>query len=255
MVDASCLAMDERDHEASSGKRLGGSIENDMQRRRNPAQTRFIPALRFNALTSLYDPLLHWTLRESTFKRQLVRQVALQPEHRALDLGCGTATLTLLLKQSQPQAKVIGLDGDPHALRIARAKARAAAMDVAFDEGLTSALPYEAGDFDRVVSSLVFHHLSHEDKLRTLREALRVLRPGGQLHVADWGKAANVIMRAAFFGVQLLDGFATTTENVQGALPTLFASAGFIDVQQTAHFATVFGSLALYRANKPANHV
>lgn len=214
------------------------------------AQTKFIPALRFDALTSFYDPVLRWTLREATFKRQLVRQADLHPGHRVLDLGCGTATLTLLLKQSQPQTEIVGLDGDARVLQIARAKAKAAAMDMTFDEGLTYALPYGTGDFDRVVSSLVFHHLTHENKLRTLREALRVLRPGGELHVADWGKAANAVMRTAFFSVQLLDGFTTTTENVQGALPALFAAVGFTDIQQTTEYATVYGTLALYSARK-----
>ena len=219
-------------------------------RNQDSAQTRFIPALRFGALTSLYDPVLRWTLREASFKRQLVRQAAIRPRYRVLDLGCGTATLTMLLKQSQPEAEVVGLDGDPHILQFARAKVRRANLGITFDEGLTYALPYHSGDFDCVVSSLVLHHLTHENKLRTLREALRVLRPGGELHIADWGKAANVVMRTAFLGVQLLDGFATTTENVQGALPTLFKVADFINVEQTAHYATAFGTLALYRARK-----
>jgi ubiquinone/menaquinone biosynthesis C-methylase UbiE len=202
-------------------------------------------------LTELYDPLLRWTLRESTFKQRLVRQAAIQPGHRVLDLGCGTATLTVLLKRAQPRAEVIGLDGDPNVLRIARAKAGAAGVSVTFNEGVSDALPYASESFDRVVSSLVFHHLTHETKVRTLREALRVLRPGGELHVADWGKAANVLMRVLFFGVQFLDGFATTAENVQEGLPTLFEAAGFTDVEQTAQYATVFGTLALYRARKP----
>jgi ubiquinone/menaquinone biosynthesis C-methylase UbiE len=218
---------------------------------RAPTQPRLIPALRFDQLTALYDPHIRWTLRESTFKRQLVRQAAIQPGQRVLDLGCGTATFTLLLKQTQPRAEVIGLDGDPNVLRIAREKASSAHVSVTFDEGVSYALPYADASFDRVVSSLVFHHLTHETKVRTLREALRVLHPGGELHIADWGKAANILMRTAFLGVQLLDGFATTTENVQGVLPNLFEAAGFTDVEQTEQYATPFGTLALYRARKP----
>jgi hypothetical protein len=78
------------------------------------------------------------------------------------------------------------------------------------------------------------------------------LRPGGELHVADWGQAQNGAMRAAFLAVQLLDGFATTTENVRGALPHIFAAAGFEEVRQSAQYATLFGTLALYQAHKPA---
>ncbi|HEX9414135.1 MAG TPA: class I SAM-dependent methyltransferase, partial [Ktedonobacterales bacterium] len=158
----------------------------------------FIPALRYGALTALYDPLLRWTMRESLFKDQLIRRARIQTGSRVLDLGCGTGTLTLRLKRQQPDAEVVGLDADPQALRIAEAKAVAAGIPIAFDQGMAFALPYADNTFDRVLSSLHFHHLTHEDKARTAREAKRVLQPLGELHVADWGKARNGAMRAAF---------------------------------------------------------
>ena len=212
----------------------------------------FIPALRYGALTALYDPLLRWTMRESLFKDQLIRQARIQTGSRVLDLGCGTGTLTLRLKRQQPDAEVVGLDADPQALRIAEAKAAAAGIPIAFDQGMAFALPYADNTFDRVLSSLLFHHLTHEDKARTAREAKRVLQPLGELHVADWGKARNGAMRAAFLAVQLLDGFETTTENVRGALPHVFAAAGFEDVRESAQYVTLFGTLALYQARNPA---
>jgi ubiquinone/menaquinone biosynthesis C-methylase UbiE len=87
-------------------------------------------------------------------------------------------------------------------------------------------LPYPDASFDRVISSLLFHHLTRENKERTLREVFRVLRPGEELHVADWGKAQNWPMRVAFLLVQMLDGFETTADNVNGLLPELFAWPG-----------------------------
>ncbi len=213
----------------------------------------FLPALSYHVLTALYDPLLRWTMRESVFKGQLIRQAQIRSGERALDLGCGTGTLTLRLKQVHPDAKVVGLDADPRALRIAEAKAATAGLQVTFDRGMAFALPYPDEAFDRVLSSLLFHHLTHENKERTAREVVRVLRPGGELHVANWGKARNGMMRAAFLLVQLLDGFDTTTENVRGAVPHVFAAAGFEDVRQSAQFATLFGSLALYQARKRAS--
>lgn len=57
-------------------------------------------------------------------------------------------------------------------------------------------------------------------------------------------------MRLAFVGVQLLDGFPTTAKNVAGALPRLFAQAGFVQVRQRAAYATLFGTIALYQAKK-----
>lgn len=213
-------------------------------------QNEYIPALGYGWLTSLYDPLLRLALRESTFKPQLVRQARIEPGHRVLDLGCGTGTLTLLLKTTHPDAEVVGLDGDPKVLEIAKAKAAKASVEVRLDHGMAFDLPYSDSSFDCVLSSLLLHHLTQENKVRSLKEAVRVLRPGGELHVADWGKPRNAFMRMAFVLVQVLDSFETTDDNVKDKLPILFADAGFVQVQEMACYATIFGDLYLYEARK-----
>ena len=55
-------------------------------------------------------------------------------------------------------------------------------------------------------------------------------------------------MRLAFLGVQLLDGFETTSDNVQGRLVPLMEQAGFRSVSETHREMTVFGTLSLYQA-------
>lgn len=214
-------------------------------------QDGYVPALGLGSLTSLYDPLIRWTLRESTFKRKLVKQAQIEKGHRVLDLGCGTGTLAILTKMAHPDSDVVGLDGDPKVLEMAKAKRAKSAVQVELNQGMCFSLPYGGHSFDRVLSSLVFHHLSSENKLRTLGEVFRILRPGGQLHVADWGKPQNQIMRLAFLTVQMLDGFSTTADNVKGLLPELFQNAGFRDIKESAQFMTLFGTLSLYSARKP----
>ena len=212
----------------------------------------YIPALKYDWLTPLYDPLIRWTLRESTFKRHLLKQAGIDRGHRVLDLGCGTGTLALLIKSHHPKADVFGLDADTKVLETARAKATRAHLNVRFDHGMAFELPYPDVSFDRVISSLLFHHLTRENKERTLREVFRVLRPGGELHAADWGKAQNWPMRVAFLLVQMLDGFETTADSISGLLPELFRMAGFMEVEESARYMTIVGTLSLYRARKPA---
>ena len=212
--------------------------------------TGFKPALRFHALTPLYDRVVALTTRERIFKRALLDQAAIEPGQKVLDVGCGTGTLAIAAQRRQPGVQVSALDADPAVLGIAANKARRASADIAFELGRSSALPYADERFDRVLSSLFFHHLSRGDKLLTAREMHRVLRPAGELHVADWGRAGGLTSRTAFLAIQLLDGFDTTTDNVAGMLPELFGSVGFRHVEETRRIPTVFGIISLYRAVK-----
>ena len=214
-------------------------------------QDTYIKALRFDRLTVFYDAVLRSTIREDIFKTALVRQVQLQARQQVLDLGCGTGTLTLSLKRRELGAYVIGLDGDYKALTIAQGKFTNASVLIYLNQGLSFALPYQDCVFDRVVSSLLFHHLTREKKLKTLQEIFRVLKPGGELHIADWGKPHRALMRQLFFLIQLLDGFETTTDNVRGLLPDICRQANFEPVTETQQFATVFGTIGLLRAHKP----
>lgn len=213
-------------------------------------QQSYIPALAYRSLTGLYDPLVRITTRERRFKAALLQQARLRAGQQVLDLACGTATLTIAAKRMQPLADITGADGDPDILARARIKAAKAEAELMFDESLSQHLPYADSSFDVVLSSLFFHHLDRENKLATLGEVRRVLKPGAELHIADWGKAANPLMRVLFVIVQMLDGFAPTTDNVAGRLPEFLRASGFKEVEETQRFSTVLGTLALYRAKR-----
>lgn len=213
----------------------------------------YVPALAYHWLTPFYDVVVRATTRERRFKQALIRQACLAPGQRVLDLASGTGTLAIWIKQREPQLEITGIDIDPGILARAARKAKSANVAVNFTRALSYELPYLAAYFDRVVSSLFFHHLSWEDKSRTAQELFRVLKPGGELHVADWGRPANLAMRGLFLMIQWLDGFESTRDNAAGRLVRLFEDAGFVDVAQRQTFSTIFGTLALYRAVKPAS--
>lgn len=215
------------------------------------AEARYVPALRFHWLTRFYDRVLRLTLPEERLKGLLVEQANPGEGHQVLDLGCGTATLTVMLKKAVPEATVVGLDGDPVVIRLAREKIARSGVSVEVYEGMAFSPPFEAASFDRVVSSLMFHHLSATQKELTLRSILKLLKPGGELHILDWGQAQNFAMRVAFLVVQLLDGFDTTRDNVRGALVLMMQDAGFVDVEETRRSMSIVGTLSLYRARRP----
>lgn len=210
---------------------------------------KYIPLLRYEWLTPFYDPLLRRLMPEFELKRHLIDQARIERGHRVLDLGSGTGTLTILIKQTHPDSEVVGLDPDPKALMLSRTKARAAGVEIGLDQGLAFRLPYGNNSFDRVLSSLVFHHLRAEDKQRAFREVFRVLRPGGELHILDFGKPHNALARLVSLVMRRLE---ETGDNIKGILPEMFRQAGFIEVEERAHYMMIFGTLSLYKGRKPA---
>lgn len=210
----------------------------------------FVPALRFAALTRFYDPVVRLTTRERRVKQALIAGANVPPDATILDVGCGTGTLTAWIKQQHPGARVIGLDLDPAILQMARDKAAKSGVDVEFIEANAADMPLPPDSVDCVFSSLFFHHLLPEQKVKALREIFRVLKVGGEVHISDWGRPTNKLMRGLFYVVQLLDGFATTDDSVAGRLVEYVEQAGARTYREYRAFNTALGTLRLLRGTK-----
>ena len=218
----------------------------------NERQSRYKPALGFDWLTMWYDLAIKVTMPERKFRTQLVEQLAPQPGERILEFGFGTGTNLDLAISKEHNAYYYGLDVDPKVRMIAYKKLKKYQEKVFLEldlyEGTT--FPYSDDSFDKVYSCLVFHHLDKLAKQQALTEILRVLKPGGQLIIADWGKPKTMIMRFAFYAVQMLDGFKTTKDNVDGKLPEFMEKGGFGSVKEVDFINTGIGSLCYYEGIK-----
>jgi ubiquinone/menaquinone biosynthesis C-methylase UbiE len=166
---------------------------------------------------------------------------------RVLEIGCGTGNLALLVKQIRPQLDVVGLDPDRRALARAARKARRAGLTLELDTGFADALPHPDRSFDRVFSSLMFHHLQPEVRVASLREVLRVLRPGGSLHLMDFGGDSHRLHGLS----RLARRSHTLQDNWDDRIPALMHESGFRDPTQTGHLAKHIGRLGYYRATRP----
>ncbi len=105
---------------------------------------------------------------------------------KVLDAGCGTGALALALERvTGPTGEVFGIDASPEMIEVARGKAARADAKVDFRVALIEDLPFPDSYFDRVLNTLVMHHLPEEVKLKGLAEVYRVLKPGGSFLAVD----------------------------------------------------------------------
>jgi ubiquinone/menaquinone biosynthesis C-methylase UbiE len=204
----------------------------------------FIPAAGYDWLLPLYDPFQKLFLGGWAY-RQLVDEADLQRAQRVLEIGCGTGSVTVLIKRLHPQTEVVGLDPDPKALDRARHKGERAAVAVHLDRGFADGLPYHDRSFDRVFSSFMFHHLTADEKAKTLLETRRVLKPDGSLHLLDFGGMRE---RPNGFLARLIHHHEQLQGNAGDRIPMLMRAAGFSTAAEVAHRMTIFGRVAFYRA-------
>jgi ubiquinone/menaquinone biosynthesis C-methylase UbiE len=209
----------------------------------------YVPALGFHALTRFYDPLLSLTLREKALKTRLVEQARIAAGHDVLDVGCGTGTLAILVATLVPGARVVGLDGDPAVLEIARRKVAAAGVDVTLREGLANTESvFPAESFDRVLTSFVLHHLTREERVTAFRTMRRWLGPGGRLDVLDFGPQGGSPFGLVARAFAALHGGERLADNLAGRLPEQMREAGFAGARETGVAFTLFGRVSFYEA-------
>lgn len=214
------------------------------------SEGRYVPAAGLRGMTRFYDAVIAMTTRERLFRSRLAEQVleGLPSGSRIADVGAGTGTFAIAIAAAAPTAEVVGVDGDPEILAIARAKRGAEAVE--WKQGLADELPLTDQSCDRVVMSLLLHHLDADGKRAALAEAHRVLRAGGRLHIADWGKPQDPLMRAGLFTLAIFDGFDGIRDHAAGRLPLFIEDAGFGAVKRRDRLRTAWGSLELLTAAK-----
>jgi ubiquinone/menaquinone biosynthesis C-methylase UbiE len=204
----------------------------------------FVPAAGADWLLPFYDPLTRLLGTEASLRR-LIEQAQLAAGQPVLDLGCGTGAGTLVAKRAQPGIEITGLDPDEKALARARHKAERAGIAIDFRQGFGDALPFPDASFDRVLSSFMFHHLEAAQKPAVLREVRRVLRPGGSLHLLDFGGAGHGI---GAFLARLVHREESLRANTDDALTRVMSEAGFAEAAETGQRNSLLGLIIFYRA-------
>lgn len=133
-----------------------------------------------------YDPVTQYVLlpNEDWNREAVVKAVTRKPS-KIIDLGCGTGSTTLMLKQAFIDAEVVGLDLSPQMLVMAEYKAQQVGLDIQWQHGLAEETGFADGEFDLVTASLLFHETPPKIAKAILKEAYRLLSTGGQIIILD----------------------------------------------------------------------
>lgn len=136
--------------------------------------------------------------------------LALRGNERVLDLGCGRGAVLLIFARRLTSGRAVGVDiwrtQDQSGNAIEATRLNAAADGVADRVELHTAdmseLPFERDSFDIIVSNIAIHNISDASRRqRVVDEAVRVLRPGGRLLIADLRHIGRYADRLAALGM------------------------------------------------------
>jgi len=214
----------------------------------------FTPALGPLGSIGLYDRVIALMTREDRWRSAVLDALSPRTGETIVDIGSGTGSMAVLIKSTHPDIRMIAIDPDPEIRKFAERKALKAGTSVEFITALGDAVLDDKivpASVDRILSSLVLHQCPNLVKTSILASAFRLLKPSGQILIADFGKQRSLMMQLAFNLVRLTDGYDDTRANKDGELPHFLKESGFVDVEELQSVATLTGSISIYVGNKP----
>ncbi len=217
----------------------------------------------FTSIAPRYDLLNHvlsvnvdrlWWRRTA----RIFTHILSKPDAQVLDLCCGTGDMTFALyRRAANSAKILGVDFS-HAM-LERATEKSKGMHLSWLEADALHLPLADSSFDLITSAFGFRNLANYDA--GLREIVRVLRPGGECGILDFGEPKGMIGTLyRFYFRNVLPKIGTLISGVKGPYAYLPASverfpdpAEMLDRMRRAGFREAtwtpytFGIAGLYR--------
>ncbi|MFC4003932.1 class I SAM-dependent methyltransferase [Prauserella oleivorans] len=224
----------------------------------------FLPGMGKTWLLPLYDVFTRLGGIRALHARA-IELARIEPRQAVVDVGCGTGNLSFVALAAQPTAQVTGLDPDRDALRRAARKARRRGVSLTLVQGYADRIPGEDGSLDHVISSLALHHVDDDGRVAFARDALRALRPGGTVTVADFGGPAQGAENTPHAGhgpahtlrhltARLRNRAAqhpAVARNHGDGIIALLTGAGFGDARELDHVDHRFGRISFVQATRP----
>lgn len=181
-----------------------------------------------SAAAVTYDPITQYVLPpyEPWVRQSLIDEIRTQPRN-LLDIGCGTGSMTFLLKQAFPGAMVTGLDLSPYMLAIGEDRSTSTGVNIEWRHGSAESTPFAAERFDLITAALLFHETPPAVTQTILTECYRLLSPGGKILILDGNQRSlrNLTWLSNVFEEPYIQAYGA------GNLDAWVGKAGFEDVR------------------------
>ena len=142
--------------------------------------------------------------------------------HRILDLGCGAGMSTFALQEIYPQAQFTGVDLSPYFLAVAKYRARQSNKNINWVHSAAESTPLPDNSYDLVSACLMFHELPTDAAVAIIKEAYRLLSPGGYFTIMDMNPQSETFLKMPPYILTLL-------KSTEPYLDKYFA----LDIEQT----------------------
>ena len=212
----------------------------------------FIYRIRYWLAKLIYDVTFLFLGRDRSWQEEVFESLAPKAGDRILDFGPGSSSTAISLALRYPEATFIGVDPSSKAVKKARRNvARKKLGNVSIiDTAFPGKLPFDASSFDKAVCMLGLHDLPPEEKLRVVKEILRVERRGGTFHAADFDKPENGGEGRILELARRISGTAAVAPHMNGSWTECLAKGGFTGVRKQSSYSIGIGRITIVKARK-----
>ncbi|MEA3443013.1 MAG: class I SAM-dependent methyltransferase [Chloroflexota bacterium] len=167
---------------------------------------------------------------ETSFRRRCVKFAALKAGDWILDVCCGAGELTTVIARQGFTGQVVGVDISESALEIARTKTQH--TPVTFLRASASDLPLDSSRFDRCFISFGLHHMSEQERQKTLTEIHRILARQGTLYIIEYNLPEKGPRRLAAIAFAKLDKSEEAYEMLKNGSPIREIKQGGFEMER-----------------------
>ena len=160
----------------------------------------------YKVMSGFYDLLdVIYFRKYETSPRKVVFDT-IGKKDNVLDMCTGTATNAIAIAKKNPNAKIVGVDLSKDMLVVARNKVNKENLaNVRLYRMDATQMNFKDESFDKVLLSLVLHETDEELAKKIIKEAMRVMKPDGELVVTEWERSDNFIKKMLFIPIEILE--------------------------------------------------